>query len=106
MHLLRLLRAARSAVKIYFGRRSVLPDLSILPPQFVVFDLETTGLSASHDEIIEIGAILVNRDSDVHQTLRALVKPRRTIPPRIRELGAIRRRHHRRPAAGRVDNAV
>jgi DNA polymerase III epsilon subunit family exonuclease len=53
-------------------------DLSALPKWFVVFDLETTGLDPK-DEIIEIGAILVNRDSDTHDTFQALVRPRNKI---------------------------
>ncbi|MGR6035040.1 MAG: 3'-5' exonuclease [Candidatus Nitrosoglobus sp.] len=54
-------------------------DLSELPKWFVVFDLETTGLNSKNDEIIEIGAILVNRDSDNHDTFQALVLPRNKI---------------------------
>lgn len=51
-------------------------DPSALPKRFVVFDLETIGLNSKKDEIIEIGAILVNRDSDNHDTFQALVRPR------------------------------
>jgi len=49
--------------------------LSSLPERFVVFDLETTGLKAGQHEIIEIGAIRVNRDSNQHETFSALVMP-------------------------------
>jgi DNA polymerase III subunit epsilon len=55
----------------------------------VVFDLETTGLNPERHEIIEIGAIKVNRDSDVHQTFQALVKPVKRIPKKITEITGI-----------------
>ena len=64
-------------------------DLSMLPEQFVVVDIETTGLSASRHEIIEIGAIKTNRDSDNHITFQALVKPSKEIPRKITEITGI-----------------
>jgi DNA polymerase III subunit epsilon len=60
-----------------------------LPEVFVVVDLETTGLSAKLDEIIEIGAIRVQRDAETHKTFQILVKPERPIPRRITELTGI-----------------
>ena len=57
-------------------------DLSMLPKQFVVFDLETTGLDPLKHEIIEIGAVKVNRDSDNHTTFQALIKPVKKVPKR------------------------
>ena len=65
------------------------PKLDMLPERFVIFDLETTGLSAHHHEIIEIGAILANRDSDLHKTFQALVRPKRAVPKKITELTGI-----------------
>jgi len=73
----------------YVRYRKPSVDLSVLPAQFLVVDLETTGLDPLAHEIIEIGAVRVNRDSDHHQTFQALVKPRRKIPKRITELTGI-----------------
>jgi len=75
----------------YFRRSRARPkvDLTHLPERFVVFDLETTGLDPSKHEIIEIGAIRVNRDSDQHESFQALVKPAGKVPKRITELTGI-----------------
>jgi DNA polymerase III alpha subunit (gram-positive type) len=56
---------------------------------FVVFDLETTGLSAATDEIIEFGAIRVARNAKSHLTFQALVKPSRGVPVGISQLTGI-----------------
>ena len=64
-------------------------DLSILPEQFVVLDLETTGLDPLKHEIIEIGAVKVNRDSNNHTTFQALIKPRRKVPKKITQITGI-----------------
>lgn len=64
-------------------------DLSFLPSQFIIFDLETTGLNPDRHEIIEIGAVRVNRDSDNHDTFSALVKCEKKIPQKISELTGI-----------------
>ncbi len=63
--------------------------MTILPEQFIIFDLETTGLSPIEDEIIEIGAIKVNRDSKDHPTFRILINPKAKIPPKITEITSI-----------------
>lgn len=64
-------------------------NLAPLPPRFVVLDLETTGLDPVRNEIIEIGAIRVNRDSGIHDTFRTLVKPVRHIPKNITQINGI-----------------
>jgi DNA polymerase III alpha subunit (gram-positive type) len=66
-------------VLAYFRYRRKPIDLSILPERFVVFDLETTGLDSAKHEIIEIGAVRVNRDFPVHDTTqRCVERTRRT----------------------------
>jgi DNA polymerase III epsilon subunit family exonuclease len=80
-----------AVIAFYFWRSRATPKISIahLPAQFVVFDLETTGLDPDKHEIIEIGAIRVNRDSINHDTFQSLVKPTRKVPKRITELTGI-----------------
>ena len=76
---------------LYMRSRKVVSsvDISHLPVQFVVFDLETTGLDPSKHQIIEIGAIRVNRDSNQHDTYQTLVLAKRKLPKKIVELTGI-----------------
>lgn len=53
--------------------------------EIVVFDLETTGLSASRDRICEIGAVRV-KALGVDGTFETLVQPGVTLPPTIARL--------------------
>ncbi|MCW5574844.1 MAG: 3'-5' exonuclease [Burkholderiales bacterium] len=69
------------------ARRKI--DLSVLPERFVVFDLETTGLDPGRHRVIEIGAIRVNRDSDVHDTFSALIRIDKKVPKKITEITGI-----------------
>ena len=62
---------------------------ALLPRQFVVLDIETTGLDRYGDEIIEIGAIRVSLDSDNHTTFQVLVRPDRKVPKKITQLTGI-----------------
>lgn len=55
---------------------------------YVVIDIETTGLSAEKDRIIEIAAILV-RDGIIAETLQMLICQERQLPPDIVELTKI-----------------
>ena len=64
-------------------------NLPFLPERFVVFDLETTGLDSANHEIIEIGAIRVNRDSNVHDTFQGLVRPTKRVPKKITQITGI-----------------
>ena len=55
---------------------------------FTAFDLETTGLDAASDEIIEIG-IACFRDGEFVDQYQSLVKPSIPIPPEITQLTGI-----------------
>ena len=48
-------------------------------PDYVVFDLETTGISANYDEVIEISAVKV-RGGKIIDEFSTLVNPGRRIP--------------------------
>jgi len=56
--------------------------------EFVVFDIETTGLSNRSDRITEIGAVLV-RDGETVAKFNRLVNPGMPIPENIVELTGI-----------------
>lgn len=57
-------------------------------PQYVAFDLETTGLDSSRDSIIEIGAVRFTRDG-VIGSYETLVNPRRSVPAPVQTLCGI-----------------
>lgn len=56
--------------------------------QFVVFDLETTGLSETKNEIIEIGAIRFEWD-EPKQIFHTYVKPKKKITAKITSINGI-----------------
>lgn len=61
---------------------------TLLDGEAVVFDLETTGLSAVGCEIIEIGALLV-ADGHILDSFHRYVRPTRPVPQKISELTGI-----------------
>ena len=61
------------------------PDLLIEDAELVVFDLETTGLSASRDRMCEIGAVRVNA-LEIAETFETLVDPGVALPHTIARL--------------------
>lgn len=56
--------------------------------EYVVLDLEMTGLSAKTDQIIEIGAVKI-KDNQVVAQMECLVNPKCKIPTRVVELTGI-----------------
>ena len=56
--------------------------------EFVVFDLETTGLSFHEDRITEIGAAIY-KDGKMERRFQTFVDPERPLPARIVELTGI-----------------
>lgn len=63
-------------------------DTKTFEGTFVVFDLETTGLDATKEEIIEIGACKVV-NGRIDETFSTFVKPTKRIPKEITELTSI-----------------
>ena len=59
-----------------------------LPSDYVLLDLETTGLNPAGDSIIEIGAIKV-KEYDIVDTFEAFVKPPHPISYFITDLTGI-----------------
>ena len=57
--------------------------------ELVVFDLETTGLSASRDRVCEIGAVRV-RALEIAETFETLVNPGVSLPPPVARLTGLR----------------
>lgn len=58
------------------------------PKDYVVIDIETTGLSADYDSIIELAALKVV-NNEISETFSSLVNPRFKIDPFITELTGI-----------------
>lgn len=69
---------------IAFDRR----DIPLKDASYVVFDIETTGLSQSYDEIIEIAACKVYQGGII-DTYEVFVNPKIPIPEKIKELTTI-----------------
>jgi DNA polymerase-3 subunit epsilon len=66
--------------------------------EFVVFDLETTGLSAVHNRICEIGAARV-RALELADSFQSLVNPRLPLPQPVARLTGLREDELRRAPA-------
>ena len=60
-----------------------------LHTEFVAFDIETTGLNAQNDRMIEIGAVIFSGGS-ILKSFDTFVNPGRQIPDEITELTGIR----------------
>jgi len=72
----------------FLGNRRKGTSLLILENNYTVIDIETTGLSPMHDEIIELSAIRV-RDNQIIEEFTSLVKPENEISDFITRLTGI-----------------
>ncbi len=73
---------------------------------FVVFDLETTGLSSARDQICELGAVRV-RALELADSFQSLVDPRVALPEPIARLTGLREEELRgAPGIGQRPRAV
>ena len=98
MHTLEKIRGSNPDFKVIYGVESYLvtddakivqggADIS-LDGEFIIFDLETTGLSPVSDRITEIGAVRL-RGGKVMDTFSTLVDPKRPIPEQITKITGI-----------------
>ena len=85
------------AITLIFTLQQVADAAKILNPvapikkntEYVLFDLETTGLSPYKDEIIEIGAVKVDKDGKITETFTTLVKPSKPVSEFVENLTGI-----------------
>lgn len=96
------IRKKGGEIKIIYGVESYFVDDMVqatvgeasgeLDREYIVFDLETTGLSAATERITEIGAVKL-RGGEVLERFNTFVNPERPIPPKITELTGITDEH-------------
>lgn len=89
-------------IKILYGMEGYLIDDEVkivrsskgqtLDADFVVFDIETTGLNPKHDKIIEIAAVRIE-GGQVTETFTALIDPHEPLSEKIKELTGIEDEH-------------
>jgi DNA polymerase-3 subunit alpha (Gram-positive type) len=60
----------------------------LVDDEYVVFDVETTGLSVSHDVIIELAAVKI-RDGNIVDRFETFVNPHRSLSAKTTELTGI-----------------
>jgi len=86
---------------VYAGATVALADRRADPlleeAEFVVFDLETTGLSAARNQICEVGAVRV-RALELVDSFQSLVNPRVPLPAAVARLTGLREHELRRAA--------
>ncbi len=90
--------ADKFGIKVIYGVEGYVVDDNVsivtrpknysLKNKFIVFDLETTGLSAAKNEIIEIGAIKVE-EGEIKDSFSTFVKPKKSIPDSVTGLTGI-----------------
>ncbi|SDW32066.1 DNA polymerase III catalytic subunit, PolC type [Marininema mesophilum] len=89
----------KQGIKVIFGLEAFVVDdgvpvvvneahRELKSDTYVVFDVETTGLSAVHDEIIELAAVKM-RDGAIVDRFEAFINPHRKLSSLITELTGI-----------------
>lgn len=63
-------------------------DQELIKGEYVIFDVETTGLSAVHDVIIELAAVKM-KDGKIVDRFEAFANPHRSLAPHIVDLTGI-----------------
>ena len=74
-------------VKSVFEKEEPLPE-KLTEKEYVVFDIETTGLDLTNCEITEIGAVKI-KDGKITEQFTSLIKPDASIPEEITKLTGI-----------------
>ena len=64
-------------------------DHQNLDSDYVVFDIETTGIGATRCKIIEIGAVRINKEGEVTGRFSEFINPGVPIPYKIQQLTSI-----------------
>jgi DNA polymerase-3 subunit alpha (Gram-positive type) len=60
-------------------------DAKLTDVEYVIFDIETTGLCNEYDEIIEFGAIKV-KQNQIIDSIDFFIKPTKPVPLKITQL--------------------
>lgn len=77
-----------NASKRQMAKRAAKKRDSKYPDDYVVIDVETSGLCPEENEIIELGAILV-KEHTITERFSILVRPETAIPPTIEKITGI-----------------
>jgi len=92
--------ATKANIKPIFGVEGVLvdedkfkialtdADINLDQATYVVYDVETTGLSSNYNELIEIAAVKISQGSIVNE-FSSYIKPKRKIPDFITNITSI-----------------
>jgi len=76
------------ASKRQIAKRAAKKRDGMYPDNYVVIDIETSGLNPREHEIIELGAILV-KEHNISERFSVLVQPKTSISPAIQEITGI-----------------
>lgn len=90
--------AKETGIKVIYGMEGYLVDDMVpgvvgdektsLEGEYIVFDVETTGLSAEKDRLTEIGAVKIVK-GEIKDTFNTFCNPEKPIPQKITELTGI-----------------